>query len=277
MSKYAIETVDLTKVFPIREKKSSGFEGFVNSYFRKTGKIVAVDHVNLKVKTGELFGLLGPNGAGKTTAVKMLSTLLWPTEGTAIVNGFDVKKQESDVKSSIGLIFGRERQLYWRTPARFNLEFYAAMYGLGPDQARERIDYLLDLVGLSDRQHDYVMHYSTGMKQKLAIARGLLTDAPILLMDEPTQGLDPRAARDTRRLIKQELNRKNGKTVFLTTHIMYEAEKLCDRTAIVDKGKIVVVDTPENLKKRVEEESSVQAREVTMEDVFIHFTGGEWE
>ncbi len=212
---------------------------------------MAVDHVNLGIPKGTLFGLLGPNGAGKTTMIKLLSTLLLPEEGTAYVNGFDITKQANQVRSSIGVVTGGERGLYWRLTGRENLLFFARLYGVREDKARPRIDELLKLVELDDRANDNVEKYSRGMKQRLHLIRGLVHDPPILLMDEPTLGLDPNSAVVIREFIKEKLQKDQGKTILLTTHYMEEADQLCDQIAVIDHGKIIAHGTPGELKANI--------------------------
>lgn len=212
---------------------------------------MAVDHVNLGIPKGTLFGLLGPNGAGKTTMIKLLSTLLLPEEGTAYVNGFDITKQANQVRSSIGVVTSGERGLYWRLTGRENLLFFARLYGVREDKARPRIDELLKLVELDDRANDNVEKYSRGMKQRLHLIRGLVHDPPILLMDEPTLGLDPNSAVVIREFIKEKLQKDQGKTILLTTHYMEEADQLCDQIAVIDHGKIIAHGTPGELKASI--------------------------
>jgi ABC-2 type transport system ATP-binding protein len=217
----------------------------------KDESVYAVNGVDLEVKKGELFGLLGPNGAGKTTLVKCLSTLLLPNKGTAVINGHDIVTDPIAARESIGITTGGERTLYWKLSGRDNLRYFAALYGLSSDEADRRIDYLLKIMGLEDKQYERIEKYSTGMRQKVSICRALIHDPPILLLDEPTLGLDPSFSRFIRSFIRKDLNQNRGKTIVLTTHYMDEADQLCDRIAIMNKGKIVSVDTPENLKKSI--------------------------
>jgi len=258
----SIQTIGLSKRFT--KKKHMGIFGFLRRKGRKEKsksklpeKVVALDHVNVKVRPGELFGLLGPNGAGKTTLVKCLSTILIPDEGTAVVNGFDIRKQTSLVRASLGLVVGGERTLYWKLTAKDNLMYFASLYKMPRKNARERIEELLDVMQLSDRADERLEDYSTGMRQKIAIARALLHDPPILLLDEPTLGLDPTFSRQIRSQIK-ELAKKHGKTILLTTHYMEEADQLCDRIAIINNGRVIAVDTSDNLKAMVKETEVVE-------------------
>ncbi|HHF09847.1 MAG TPA: ABC transporter ATP-binding protein [Methanomicrobia archaeon] len=218
---------------------------------REKEEILALDHISLRVKKGELFGLLGPNGAGKTTLVKCLATLLIPDEGTAVIDGHDIIEDPISVRKILGITTGGERTLYWKLSARDNLKYFASLYGLSSKEAEERIDYLLDIMDLKEKQHQRLEKYSTGMRQKVSIARAILHDPKIILLDEPTLGLDPSFSMFLRSFIKNELNRKEGKTILLTTHYMEEADQLCDRIAFVNKGKLIVVDTSKNLKRSV--------------------------
>ena len=223
----------------------------------ETVATTALDKMNVDIPEGELFGLLGPNGAGKTTTIRMLATVLLPTEGTATVNGYDIIKEPEKVRESIGVLLMGERSVYWKLTGRENLEYFAAMYHIPPRLAKERIEFLLDLVDLSDRADDYVERYSSGMKQRLAIARSLIHDPPVIFMDEPTLGLDPSAARNLRSFI-QRLNKEEGKTILLTTHYMEEADHLCERVAIINHGKIITLDQPQDLKRSLREEEIVE-------------------
>jgi len=207
----------------------------------------AVDDIDLHVAEGEVFGLLGPNGAGKTTTMRMLATLLEPTSGSATVLGHDLVRGARDIRRRLGAVLAGERSLYWKLTARENLEYFAALYHVPRAQTAERINQLLEDVQLTDRADDYVEKFSTGMRQRLVLARALLPAPSLLLLDEPTVGLDPQAARDLRERVLQL--RDEGRTVLLTTHYMEEADQLCDRIAIVDHGRIVALDTPDALKR----------------------------
>jgi ABC-2 type transport system ATP-binding protein len=254
---FSIQTVNMTKRFA--KKKHRGFFSFLRreKSKKKNHITVALDKVNIKIRPGELFGLLGPNGSGKTTMIKCLSTILIPDEGTALVNGFDTRKQTQKVRASLGMVVGGERTLYWKLTARDNLMYFSSLYKMQKRHAKKRIDELLEVFQLSDRADERLEDYSTGMRQKVAIARALLHDPPILLLDEPTLGLDPNFARQIRKQIR-ELSKKQGKTVLLTTHYMDEADQLCDRVAFINSGKIVAVDTPNRLKAMVKETEHVE-------------------
>lgn len=232
------------------------FRATIGVFKRSIKEVVAVEDVSFAVASGELFGLLGPNGAGKTTTVKMLTTLLIPTAGTAAVGGMDVVKQATDVRKHIGFIFGGERGLYWRLSAEDNLRYFASLYGVDPEVSKKRIPYLLELVGLKGRGNEKVEGYSRGMKQRLHVARTLLHDPDILFLDEPTIGLDPVGARDFRQVILDLQSQK--KTILLTTHYMFEADLLCDRIAVINQGHVVALDTPTGLKKHVSDLSVVE-------------------
>ncbi|NMC46458.1 MAG: ABC transporter ATP-binding protein [Chloroflexi bacterium] len=225
--------------------------------FRRKNKTVrAVNDISFDVADGELFGLLGPNGAGKTTSVKMLTTLLIPTAGTARILGYDIIKDAEALRPRIGFIFGGERGLYWRLNATDNLRYFASLYYIDPVVARKRVPYLLEMVGLKDRADEKVEGYSRGMRQRLHIARALLHDPEILFLDEPTMGLDPVGARELRQTVRNLQDEK--KTILLTTHYMFEADALCQRIAVINQGKIVALDTPQKIKETVKDLSVVE-------------------
>jgi ABC-2 type transport system ATP-binding protein len=224
----AIETMDLTKKF---------------------GSLTAVDSVNIKVEKGEIFGLLGPNGAGKSTIISMLCTILKPTSGTALVNGYDIVKFPSQVRKSIGIVF-QDPSVDDRLTGKENLEMHADLYGVPASEKRSQIDKVLELVELSDRGNDLVRNYSSGMRRRLEIARSLVHTPKVLFLDEPTIGLDPQS-RDHIWSYIRELLKTEDVTIVLTTHYMEEADKLCKQVAIVDRGQIVVLDTPESLKEKL--------------------------
>ncbi len=211
----------------------------------------AVDGANLQIKRGELFGLLGPNGAGKTTLVRCIATLLIPDEGTITVLGRDAFKDSMYCRARTGLLTSGERTLYWKLSARDNLNFFAALYGLTGKARDKRIDYLIELLGLKEVERERLERYSSGMKQKVSLARAILHDPELILLDEPSLGLDPQFARFIRGFIKDELNRKQGKTILLTTHYMDEADELCDRIAFINKGKIVDCKPPAQYKRDI--------------------------
>ena len=216
----------------------------------------AVSGVDLQIQRGEIFGLLGPNGAGKSTTIRMLCTLLEPTSGTAHVNGFDTVKQANDVRRSLGTVLAGERSIYWKLSGRENLEYFAALYHIPSAVAKKRVNELIERMEIKDRANELVEKYSTGMRQRIAIAKALLARPPILLLDEPTLGLDPQAARRLRELIA-ELKRE-GHTILLTTHYMEEADQFSDRIGIIDTGKIIALDTPEGLKRRIDQKEVIR-------------------
>lgn len=219
---------------------------------------MALSGIDFEVRRGELFGLIGPNGAGKTTTIKILTTLLTPTEGDAMILGLDVRKDLYEIRRRIGIVFGGERGLYNRVSAIDNLRYFSDLYGVDPAVARKRIPELLSVVGLSDRAEERVEKYSRGMKQRLHIAKALVHDPELIFLDEPTIGLDPGGARDIRNMIREL--KVQGKTILLTTHYMFEAEELCQRIAVISKGKIVALDTPSKLKNRVRDISVIELR-----------------
>jgi ABC-2 type transport system ATP-binding protein len=267
MSQFAVEAHQLVKKFPARPGTGdkSAESGPAPSpkkkrwqFWKKEPKAMftAVDGVDIQIERGEIFGLLGPNGAGKSTTIRMLCTLLEPTSGTAHVNGFDIVKQANDVRRSLGTVLAGERSIYWKLTGRENLEYFAALYHIPSAIAKKRVEELIERMELKDRANELVEKYSTGMRQRVAIAKALLARPPILLLDEPTLGLDPQAARNLRELIAQL--KQEGHTILLTTHYMEEADLLSDRIGIIDTGKIIALDTPEGLKHRINQKEIVR-------------------
>ncbi|HZG67106.1 MAG TPA: ABC transporter ATP-binding protein [Herpetosiphonaceae bacterium] len=244
----AIETYALTKRF----RKLHSYRDLLLYPWRPADHL-AVEGVSLRVGQGELFGLLGQNGAGKTTLIKMLCTSLLPSAGSAQVAGYDVVREGRQVRSAIGLISAEERSFYWRLTGRQNLEFFAAIYHLPPAHARRRIDHLLKDVDLVDHADRPFQTYSTGMRQKLAIARGLLHEPQVLFMDEPTRSLDPIAAQAVRRFVAEYIVGELGRTVVLATHSMAEAEELCDRVALIRGGRIVIDGSVDQLRRALDD------------------------
>ncbi|WP_298669865.1 ATP-binding cassette domain-containing protein [uncultured Methanofollis sp.] len=238
------------------------------------GTLVAVDHISFEVADGEIFGLLGPNGAGKTTTISMLTTLLTPTEGTAEVAGADIVRARDRVREQIGVVF-QEPALDTNLTGRENLDFHARMYGIGRTEREERIRAVLALVELSDRADALVAEYSGGMKRRLEIARGLIQHPRILFLDEPTLGLDAQTRRHIWEYIRT-LNRERGVTVILTTHYMEEADRLCDRVAIIDRGRIAVLDTPEKLKEALGGDAITLSIEGDAEPLLKALAGLPW-
>ena len=272
MSDWAIETDKLVKKFARRVTEENKGEGSSGNgpgadkpavrrrwlpFRRGAAKtwFTAVNEVSLQIPQGEIFGLLGPNGAGKTTTIRMLCTLLEPTSGTARVNGFDTVRQANQVRQSLGTVLAGERSIYWKLTARENLQYFAALYHVPAEVARRRVDELLERMELRERANELVEKYSSGMKQRVAIARALLAQPPIILLDEPTLGLDPQAARMLRQLISELCS--EGHTILLTTHYMEEADQLSDRIGIIDQGKIIALDTPLALKQRIHQKDVI--------------------
>jgi len=263
MSEFAIEANQLVKKFPARpgtgtktESPSAPRRRWPFGKREPKAMFTAVNGVDLQIKRGEIFGLLGPNGAGKSTTIRMLCTLLEPTSGTAHVNGFDLVAQANDVRRSLGTLLAGERSIYWKLTGRENLEYFAALYHIPVAVARQRVEELIERMELKDRANELVEKYSTGMRQRVAIAKALLARPPILLLDEPTLGLDPQAARRLRELIAEL--KQEGHTILLTTHYMEEADQLSDRIGIIDTGRIIALDTPDRLKQRIEQKEVIR-------------------
>ena len=246
---FAIETHLLTKRFSVDS-------GWRSAFSRRLDK-PAVDHIDLQVRQGEIFGLVGPNGAGKTTLVKMLTTLVMPTSGTAIINGYNLY-QELDIRNSVGLVTSDERSFYWRLTGQQNLEFFGALHGLNAADARTRSVEVLKQVGLIDQIGKPFQKYSTGMKQRLSIARALLIYPKILFMDEPTKGLDPEASEELHELIRSKLIQEKNITVFLTSHNLDEVQRLCDRVAIMSNGQLRACGSVMELRQYLDSEERFQ-------------------
>ena len=207
--------------------------------FRRAERVTALQDISLETRTGEIYGLLGPNGAGKTTFLKILAGLVLPSAGRAVVGGVDVARDDRAVKRSIGFVTSDERSFYWRLTGRENLDFFARLYGLRSAEAHSTSADLLKVMDMESIADRSFMSYSTGMKQRLAIARALLHDPPILCLDEPTRSLDPIAAKHLRRFVVDRLNRERGKTVLLATHNLQEAEEMCGRIVVLDRGRVL--------------------------------------
>ncbi|AOT70570.1 ABC transporter ATP-binding protein [Geosporobacter ferrireducens] len=218
---------------------------------KKNEEYVAVNNISFQVNKGEMFGLLGPNGAGKTTTIKILTTLLFPTEGTVNIMGLDIRKDAKKIRNQINFTFGGERGLYWRLSGMDNLKYFADLYNVPTDIANKRINRILEIIGLKEWKNERVENYSKGMKQRLHIGKALINDPEVIFLDEPTLGLDPVGAKDLREIIQNLLNL--DKTILLTTHYMYEADLLCKRIAVINKGKILANDKPEALKSLVKD------------------------
>jgi ABC-2 type transport system ATP-binding protein len=244
----AVQVKDLKKYFISRKKKL--FKTIEKKEFK------AVDGVSFDIYKGEIFGLLGPNGAGKTTTIKMITGLLRPTSGSICVMEKDVDKNPMQALKNIGTVLAGDRSIYWKLTARENLEYFAALYGCNKKEAKKRAEYVINRLGLTEKADELVEKFSTGMKQKVALGKALIPNAPVVLLDEPTLGLDPQSALNLREIIVDI--KSEGRTVLLTTHYMEEADFLCDRIAIIDGGKIIALDTPENLKRSINEVKSIK-------------------
>lgn len=233
---------------------------------KRFGGLTAVDGLNIEVKRGELYGILGPNGAGKTTVVRILCGALKPTEGTVEINGLGMHKRPLEVKAMLGYL-PEEPNFYERLTAREILRFFSRLYGV---EYENRVDELLDMVGLLERGDSKIATFSKGMRQRLAIARALLHDPSVLVLDEPTMGLDPEGARSMRDFIAEQ---KGEKTILMCTHYMNEAEELCDRIGIMNRGKLLAEGTSEQLKGMVK--SGDESKGIDLEDVFVRLVRGK--
>jgi ABC-2 type transport system ATP-binding protein len=261
MPEFVLEITDLRKVFV---DTGAWWLWFTRSR-RRLEQVVAVDGVSIKVKPGQILVILGPNGAGKTTLLRLVGCLVSPTSGSVIVNGYDATKDECALKRSIGFSIGDERSFYARLSGRQNLSFFAALLGMTKEQTDSRIEELSLLLGLSHLYRAF-QTYPSGIKQRFAIARALLSDPPLLLMDEPTKNLDPVAAHDILNFIKTDLVAKQGKSVLIATHHLGEASLLGGRIAIMNKGKIAACADKEKLLQMLSGGSAV-----SLEDVYHHY------
>ena len=221
----------------------------VENLTKAFGDFVAVDNVTFDMKKGEIFGLLGPNGAGKSTTIRMLSTLTRPTKGTATISGFDIVKHDNEVRKLIGIV-SEKMIMYNRLTAKENLWFFGSLFGMQKEELGRRIDELLELVQLTEWKNAHVGTFSTGMKQRMNVIRALLNMPQVLFLDEPTLGLDPQSTVEIREFIRK-INQEHNMTILITTHMMGEADMLCDRIGIIDHGKIVALDTSTNLKNSI--------------------------
>jgi len=244
----AVEIEQLTKTYQVKQRKG---------LFKSEAKSVeALRGVSLDIRPGEVFGLLGPNGAGKTTLIKCLTTLLLPTSGRAVINGYELTKQDNSIRATVGCMLMGERGLYWKLTGRENLIFFGALYHLAPADRKQRAEQIIEQLNLGEIADRAVETYSSGQKMKLAFAKALINDAPLLILDEPTNTLDVPSAHELRAVVR-DLNQK-GKTVIYTTHIMSEAETLCNRVAIVDHGEVLALGTVAELKASVTREAVIR-------------------
>lgn len=230
---------------------------------KKYDDFLAVDHINLEIKKGEVIAFLGPNGAGKTTTIKMLTTLLRPTSGSIVINGFDPEREQNDVRKSFGIVF-QDQSVDEELTAYENIYFHAGLFGLNKKNSQEKIEYLLKTFELWDRRNSLVKEFSGGMKRRLEIARALIHEPEIIFLDEPTLGLDPQTRTKLWDHI-MDLNEKKGVTVFLTTHYIEEAEKMANHVAIIDHGKILADGSVREIKERAKADS--------LEEAFLELTG----
>ena len=242
-----VRVENLTKTYQVRER-----QGLFKSQKRS---VQALKAISLEVQQGEIFGLLGPNGAGKTTLIKILTTLLLPTSGDVWVNGYHILNQENQVRATVGCMLMGERGLYWKLTGRENLEYFGALYHLSPQARRQRATEIIDLLDMFEIADRNVETYSSGQKMKLAFGKSLVNDAPLLVLDEPTNTLDVPSASELRAIVRR-LN-EEGKTVIYTTHIMSEAETLCDRVAIIDYGELLALGTVADLKASLQRDQVI--------------------
>jgi ABC-2 type transport system ATP-binding protein len=264
----ALEVDQVHKVFARRDRKKGKRFGR-----RKKEQVVALERINLSVPRGEVFGVLGPNGSGKSTLIRLVSTLLLPDAGAIRVFGHDIVERPFEVKRMINRV-SVDAAFFKKFSPIENLMYAARLYGLSAADARPKMREIMKRLGLEEESFDQPMeHMSRGMQQKVAVARGFLTSPILLLLDEPTTGLDPHSKRDVQAFVR-EIRRAHGATVLLTTHDMEEADRLCDRIAILDRGRIVALDTPNGLKGLVPSQNGNQP---TMEDVFLALTGRTFE
>lgn len=267
---YAIEARGLLKRYPTsikagtvapdgRPRVRGVSAGIFSALRRSKGPYIeALRGVDLSIKRGEIFGILGPNGAGKTTLIKILCTLVLRDGGEVYVNGHDPSSQPREVLKNLQAVLPESRGFNWRLSGRQNLEFYALLYGLSGAETDARIEHLLDFTGLRDRADDGYQKYSTGMQRRLLLCRALIRDTPIIVFDEPTAGLDPTGAAEFRDLLIEKLAREEKKTILLSTHNLQEAQGLCDRIAILDRGSVIACGTPDEVRHLVTERRTIR-------------------
>jgi len=245
MTRYAVEVKNLNRTFTTKAVRGKS----------KKETVKALNDVNLTINEGELFGLLGPNGAGKTTLIKILSTLLLPSSGEARVLGYDVQKETNLIRQKINMVSGGETSGYGLLTVQENIWLFSQLYGIPSKEANRRIDMLMKELKLEHKKNSKVRTLSTGLRQKANMVRGFMTDPALIFLDEPTLGLDVNASRLIRDFIKKWMEENPRRTVLLTTHYMVEADELCDRVAIINDGKVLACDTPDNLKKLIHQDS----------------------
>jgi ABC-2 type transport system ATP-binding protein len=255
-----IHVENLSKTYTSKER--------TKIFTSKKRTVEALKNITLDINNGEIFGLLGPNGAGKTTLIKCLTTLLLPSEGTAIINGYDLLHDDKMIRTSIGCMLMGERGLYWKLTGRENLHFFGSLYYIPHDKRQQKIEELISLLNLSEYIDRTVETYSSGQKMKLAFAKSLINEAPILVLDEPTVTMDVHSARELRQIVK-DLNKK-GHTIVYTTHVMQEAEELCERVAIIDKGEVIALGSPDELKAQLKQESVIKIEGIIKEKALQH-------
>jgi len=265
MTRYAVEVKNLNRTFVTKAVRGKS----------KKETVKALNDVNLTINEGELFGLLGPNGAGKTTLIKILCTLLLPTSGEARVLGHDVQKETNAIRQKINMVSGGETSGYGLLTVRENIWLFSQLYGIPSKEANRRIDMLMKELGLEHKKNSKVRTLSTGLRQKANMVRGFMTDPALIFLDEPTLGLDVNASRLIRDFIKNWMKEKPGRTVLLTTHYMMEADELCDRVAIINDGKVLACDTPENLKRLIHQEAvlKLEIRQIDSISAFENLPG----
>lgn len=287
-TRYAIEANGLVKRYPTsalamgeirggsrgeggrggRNRPIASINGLISLFRGHRGPFIqALRGIDLQVREGETFGVLGPNGAGKTTLIKILCTLVIHDEGDVYVHDFNVKKEPGKVLENLQAVLPESRGFNWRLTGRQNLQFFSLLYGLKDREARQRISSLFELTNMQERADDGYQRYSTGMQRKLLLCRALLRNTPILLFDEPTAGLDPQSALEFRSLLHDKLAHEEGKTVVLSTHNLVEAELMCDRVAILDRGEIKACDTPFNIRHMLLNEKVL---DITLTDVVLN-------
>ncbi len=244
-----VKTLNLSKTYHAKQR-----QGLFKAIFKK---VEALKNVSLEINAGEIFGLLGPNGAGKTTLIKCLTTLLLPSSGQAWINGYELTKVDNAIRASVGCMLMGERSLYWKLTGRENLEFFGALYHLTSIARRQQAQRIIERLQLGEIADRPVETYSSGQKMKLAFGKALINDAPLLVLDEPTNTLDLPSARELRAIVRQ-LNQEQGKTIIYTTHIMAEAETLCDRVAIIDRGQVIALGEVADLKESLGRETVIR-------------------